>query len=105
MPACFDDRYAAGTYGNVFAPAVDHGKGQFGIFFDVKFADADMHAFFHTGIAGTAGDDIQLGAFFHDHDIMDALQLLFMPDKNTGLQGSGDLLSGFDTDKIALLLL
>ena len=64
-----------------------------------------MHAFFNTGITGTARDDIKLSAFFYNNNVMNTLQLLLVTDKNAGLQRSFYLLPGFDSDKISLFLL
>ena len=43
-----------------------------------------MHAFFNTGITGTARDDIKLSAFFYNNNVMNTLQLLLVTDKNAG---------------------
>lgn len=53
-----------------------------------------MHAFFNTGITGTARDDIKLSAFFYNNNVMNTLQLLLVTDKNAGLQRSFYLLPG-----------
>ena len=47
MAAFFHHGNSTRAHHNVFAPAVNHGKAQFGVFADIHFADADMHAVFN----------------------------------------------------------
>lgn len=47
-----------------------------------------MHAFFNTGITGTARDDIKLSAFFYNNNVMNTLQLLLVTDKTQACSGA-----------------
>ena len=73
------------------APVVDHGEGQLAALLHIIFRDAEVGGMFRVMGGGAAAKDVQLRAFFHDDDVVDALARAVPLDEHAGLHGFGEL--------------
>ena len=80
---------------------MDHGEGQAPPFLDVKLGHPDVQTGRQMRRRGTPGDDVHLGPFFNDNDVVHILGETVLGDIQTGLHRLGHLDPGLGADEIA----
>ena len=90
---------------DVLRPVVDHGKGELPAGPDIKLRDADMEAGADRGVGGAAGDDMECGPGFDNHQVMDVLGEAVGAQIEAGLHRLGDFRPGQGPDEVAVVQL
>ena len=91
----------ARPHGGGVAPVVDHGEGELAALFHIVFGDAQMRGVIAVLGGGAAAQDVELGAFFHHHDVVHGLSGGIALDEHAGLHGLADLHALAGTHEVA----